>query len=645
MPSPALSRFVLLTLSTLLFAACGTDTVGGAAVNVTGNGAPVVGGVCNPNSDLGACVGHAALQCTPAGTWVIKATCGTGQTCQQANSSAPAFCAKADADAGGDLGTNFDAGTGSDAELPDAGPVDDAGPIDDAQQQDGTTVGGCATYQDVQALFQNNCNGCHNHKFGDGCNMAANYPLIAARVKDGTMPPGGGLGASDKALVAAWAAGKNVCTPDKCPGADAGSTWDVGPDAIDDTVGPGPDVLADSITIPDSGSTGDTGAPSCVGYPTVKQVFANNCSGGGCHSFQNTCPAPGGKFGSTAIGNSVAAGTMPPGGGMSASDQSAIAAWVSGGAVCNCPIVTPDAGSTDTGTSDAGTTDAGTTPPPATCGNLQCNAGENAANCPIDCGAENTCILANCGQQANTCMNSTNCSAAFLCDQTCAVGDAACIAACVAGKSNKTKNNLNALNNCIAANQCASGGTTPSGNVCDAACGNQGGVVNGKACYCDAQCGTYGDCCNATATAVGQTCGGSTCGQCNGGVTPPVTCGNGACDAGETTATCPADCPAVPAVCGNGTCEAGETNATCPADCPVKMCTVYTDVQAILKNNCNGCHGHQFGNSCAATAGHDIAGWVANGSMPTNKTLSAADKAKIASWAATGNACTLAQCP
>jgi len=46
-------------------------------------------------------------------------------------------------------------------------------------------------------------------------------------------------------------------------------------------------------------------------------------------------------------------------------------------------------------------------------------------------------------------------------------------------------------------------------------------------------------------------------------------CGNGKCDAGETTANCPADCPVVP-VCGNGQCEVGETNANCPADCPVQ---------------------------------------------------------------------------
>jgi hypothetical protein len=47
-------------------------------------------------------------------------------------------------------------------------------------------------------------------------------------------------------------------------------------------------------------------------------------------------------------------------------------------------------------------------------------------------------------------------------------------------------------------------------------------------------------------------------------------CPNGTCDAGETAATCPADCSA--AVCPNGVCEAGEDVTSCPADCTGPVC-------------------------------------------------------------------------
>jgi len=46
---------------------------------------------------------------------------------------------------------------------------------------------------------------------------------------------------------------------------------------------------------------------------------------------------------------------------------------------------------------------------------------------------------------------------------------------------------------------------------------------------------------------------------------PPPTCPNGKCDAGETAATCPADCK-MPGTCGNGKCDPGEEQ-TCAGDC------------------------------------------------------------------------------
>lgn len=45
-------------------------------------------------------------------------------------------------------------------------------------------------------------------------------------------------------------------------------------------------------------------------------------------------------------------------------------------------------------------------------------------------------------------------------------------------------------------------------------------------------------------------------------------CGDGSCDVGETTTSCPQDCKeATGDVCGNNICEASESSLSCPADC------------------------------------------------------------------------------
>jgi hypothetical protein len=68
------------------------------------------------------------------------------------------------------------------------------------------------------------------------------------------------------------------------------------------------------------------------------------------------------------------------------------------------------------------------------------------------------------------------------------------------------------------------------------------------------------------------TCAGSEVGACTadcGGGGQAAVCGNNSCENGESTATCPSDCPAQ-SQCGNGTCDAGETTGNCPGDCPAQ---------------------------------------------------------------------------
>jgi hypothetical protein len=265
--------------------------------------------------------------------------------------------------------------------------------------------------------------------------------------------------------------------------------------------------------------------------------------------------------------------TLPPDALVTA--DAAVAA--DAGPVADAIVTPPDA---VVGAPDSG-------PASGTCGNLTCEAGESASNCPSDCGAMNQCVLSHCQVQATACMNSSNCRQAFACLQACAVADATCQQQCLAGKSSKTLNNLSALTDCTTAN-CTS--TQP----------------------------------------------------------PAPVCGNGVCESGETTANCAQDCPAPAAFCGDGVCNGGETYTTCAQDCPApaKTCTTYLDVQPIFLANCNGCHGHSFGSSCSAAANYPlIATYVANGSMPQNGSLSSGDKAKIAAWAAAKNACTTASCP
>jgi hypothetical protein len=65
---------------------------------------------------------------------------------------------------------------------------------------------------------------------------------------------------------------------------------------------------------------------------------------------------------------------------------------------------------------------------------------------------------------------------------------------------------------------------------------------------------------------------------------PPTSCGNFMCEPGETSSSCPGDCP-----CGDLDCSGGETMASCPEDCTPRADGVCVSVEDGTAD-CNGWH-------------------------------------------------------
>src|SRR5690606_38014084 len=67
------------------------------------------------------------------------------------------------------------------------------------------------------------------------------------------------------------------------------------------------------------------------------------------------------------------------------------------------------------------------------------------------------------------------------------------------------------------------------------------------------------------------------------------TCGNAACDSGETCSTCAKDCGAC-ARCGDATCGSGEDCTSCAADCGSCMSAVSCgDAVCDMSEDCGSC--------------------------------------------------------
>ena len=191
------------------------------------------------------------------------------------------------------------------------------------------------------------------------------------------------------------------------------------------------------------------------------------------------------------------------------------------------------------------------------CGNGTCEQGENADSCPGDCASTGKCGDGLCGNGetfencAGDCMEPTCSGVAF---EGCCDGQV--LKWCADSKMRMINCETNA--NCGWNGEggfydCGTAGSgDPSGSH-PLACGGQPAAVcgNGK--------------CEAPETS-------ESCPEDCSVVTPPG-CGNGYCEQGETPSTCAADCNgANPPVCGNGHCEVGESEANCAGDCTPAKC-------------------------------------------------------------------------
>jgi len=154
------------------------------------------------------------------------------------------------------------------------------------------------------------------------------------------------------------------------------------------------------------------------------------------------------------------------------------------------------------------------------CGNGSCDPGEDMCSCPDDCGLMPSEI--NCSDGVdNDCDGVVDCADDDCTDQiACTCGDGYCLG----GET---------CDNCPG--DCVRGG----GGTCGA-CFK--GVCNGD-CHPNKEDETCSDC------------------------APPICCGDGLCEGGESYENCPMDCNQNEPICGDGSCNGGEDTCTCREDC------------------------------------------------------------------------------
>ena len=300
-------------------------------------------------------------------------------------------------------------------------------------------------------------------------------------------------------------------------------------------------------------------------------------------------------------------------------------------------------------------------PPPASCGDAVCDAGESCLTCPADCGVccgDGTCTAEH-GENCGTCIADCACAAGERCDPN----GLRCEPGCMANCDDRVCGDDGCGGTCGLCDDeqiCVGGGCEDP----PPACGDDVCDPDGESCLnCPADCGVccgdgactaeHGETCatcladcrcpagercdldvfecvpGCIADCTGRVCGdngcGGSCGACGGGeicgldgqcAPPPAECGDDVCAAGdgETCANCPADCGAC---CGDAACDpaVGENCATCLVDCGCpagEQCNVET--RACVEQCVPACGGRECGDDgCGGECGRCGAGLQCNG--------------------------------